>query len=345
LRSSFLFARERQTPLNIFLTVDYPSVRGAWKKGDKSAENVSKVHEKILKSISDFLANHKIPKAWEYVIENPPKGGPGPHLHLLLHLPPDRAAELKPKIERVLRISMGWKAEEIEERKHLRSVAKQAAQIEIDAAKPRDQFTIGKEAKDRTQADPSVRLPFKISDHTSHGDVLTDDEAEKCLAYMCKTIDPDIQITLGGELASIADHASRWDITLQEGGDVRVKRRAGASVNLQEKAREEAGFVAPPIGNLEWMSRRVYLERNIEKIKAGLKLLRQNQIAAEPQSQVEVKPVARAEKIDTSWIDSLWPEFLEARTPKEGENPLSYIYGDREQEFLEFALEKLSELP
>jgi hypothetical protein len=99
--NAFLFAEEKGWPLNTFITINFRSSKG-WQTGNKSAEQISRVRERFLKVISDWCGAQATPHVLIYCIENPPKGGHGPHMHILQHLDPLRWQALRDALYRYL---------------------------------------------------------------------------------------------------------------------------------------------------------------------------------------------------------------------------------------------------
>ena len=264
-RNGFLFAEDKLgTPLNTFLNINFNRHGRHWKKGDRSPEQVPHVRDKILKTLTDWCENHGVDPTWVYSIENPRQGGHGPHIHILMHLPSDRWADLTTSLADCLRKSMRWSQKELEELK---------AKIQAQGS------GIG--------SCDGVWLPFVISPSESHpGHPLTDQERLKRLRYLCKSVDPLAVVEMGGKRQTLEDHAGQAlhpYITLREGGDPRTTKRLGTSRNLGIQERNDRGWVEEV--DFGWLSRKVSRDRQIADGMSRVKSSEQDKVPPPPENQ------------------------------------------------------------
>ena len=257
-KERLLFAEEAlELPLDTFLTFNFSRHHRHWKKGNRSPEQVPYVRDKILKTLEDWCRHHAIDPRWVYALENPPEGGHGPHLHLLMHLPEDRWSDLSAALATCLRKSMGWLQKDLEDLK-----------AKIYAHKG----GIG--------SCDSVWLPFLISaSKDSPGGPLTPQESLTRLRYLCKSVDPHALVEIGGKVQTLEDHAGpAFDpyITLQNCGDPRTKKRLGTSQNLGIQARSARGWVEET--DFGWMSRKVQRDELIANVMSLLKGFEQGKL-------------------------------------------------------------------
>ncbi len=94
LRNAYLFAERRGTPLNTWLAINFRASRH-YPRRARAAETISRVKGCFLKALDDWCRRKDVPLVYVYVLESPPQGGPGPHLHILQHLPRERWRELR----------------------------------------------------------------------------------------------------------------------------------------------------------------------------------------------------------------------------------------------------------
>lgn len=219
-RNAFLVAARRGTPLNTFLTVNFCAWRGPgrWMASAEPASQVSRLRQRLIKALDDWFRRHDLPSAWVAVLENPPQGGRGPGIHILLHLPPSEWLEKRKALHDCLRKVMDWDSREL---------------ATLEAAK-------------RAAAKPQwVRLPFYFSIGSRFGPLSAPDQERK-LAYMLKGCSPDEEVTIAGVTKTLAEHngdlARGEVITLEPQGDPYTKRRVEASRILAKKARATAGW-------------------------------------------------------------------------------------------------------
>ena len=106
--------RHHNALLNTWLTINFKTARG-WVQGRRANQQYREVRKRFLTSLRDWCRgpNACIKPLWVFVDENPPKGGHGPHIHILLHLPPERWAELREKLLHRMRKAGGWTIDDI----------------------------------------------------------------------------------------------------------------------------------------------------------------------------------------------------------------------------------------
>jgi hypothetical protein len=107
-RNAHDFAREGlKKPLNTYLVINFAAARG-WIKGRRSPAEYRRVREKFATSLRNWFARNSLNQLWIYSDENPPEGGRGPHINLLLHLPPQNFHTLRDNLLGCLRFTGGW---------------------------------------------------------------------------------------------------------------------------------------------------------------------------------------------------------------------------------------------
>ena len=223
------------------------------------------------------------------MLENPPGGGEGPHIHILMHIPPEGHEALTAELAGRITAAMGLDREELvrlrEVRKHLRAVGK------------------FKEAK-------KVRLPFHFRRSRSNpGYLLSERERLVRLRYMAKGADPDIVAPELGRRETLLQHArknhcgedvlpDKPHITLRKPGNVRARGRAGSSHFVGKKARREAGWVEDK--SLAWLSR----EGESEKLLVGALALLKAAWSSNKPKPIEVSELDDAIEISKSDLPS-----------------------------------------
>jgi hypothetical protein len=239
-RNGYLYSRDHlKSPLNTFLTINFNRHRRHWEKGKDSHKQVPYVRDKLIKALNDWCDYNEVPRLWIYGIENPSEGGHGPHMHLLLHLPQDRWEKLTASLGEFLSNSMEWSAQD------LKPIQERIAAVNCSL-------------EDRMRRS-ELWLPFHISP-ADRGEwrPLSEREARIKLAYICKSVDPNAIVEIDGRTQTIEAHASSGptcDITLQDCGDPRTKRRIGTSQPLSIGERQKAGWTEDD--NCDWLSRKV----------------------------------------------------------------------------------------
>ena len=211
LRNAYLFAEASGTPLNTWLTINFKASRHYTSRA-RTAEAISRVKGCFLKALDDWCRRNDVPLVQVYVLENLPQGGPGPHLHILQHLPPERWHKLREALHRFLKKTGGWPDEHF---------------APEQTWKPLDVFgeELSLEAPAGGNRDPLRRL-----------------------RYMAKGANPQEVVTLDGERITLAQLSERMgtaakpDIKLEPQGDARVSKRAGSSKSIGKAARKAAGW-------------------------------------------------------------------------------------------------------
>ncbi len=244
-RNGYLFARDHLgQPLNTFLTINFNRNKQHWEKGRSSAAKTSYVRDKLLRALRDWCGYHEVPTLWVYCIENPVKGGHGPHMHLLMHLPPDRWESLTASMHTFLATTMAWTKDDL-----------QKVQDKIDREAP--------SLEERLNCS-ELWLPFYISPATDgEWRPFSEKEARIKLAYICKSIDPDAIVEIDGRTQTIWQHASSG-ITLKECGDPKVRKRIATGEPLSIGSRKAAGWVEDD--DWDWLSRDVQDRRWRERV-------------------------------------------------------------------------------
>ena len=252
MRSAYLFGVSRQTPLNTFITINFREVkgnsRGAWPADYKSATKAGKAaaiaasRDAIVASIRKWCQRQQpaVPFAAVYVLENAPKGGMGPHIHLLLHLPTERYGELRRSLENNIRKTMGWVIPPLKTK--LAELQAERERLLAEHCSVKGLF-----------------LPFFFtSSKDNPGGPLSSPEQAIRLAYMCKTMQGSEVVTISGVTQTIDQHIDGGaEITLEPAGNVRVAKRAGALGLLTQEHRATAGWDDATADDLSWLDRRV----------------------------------------------------------------------------------------
>jgi hypothetical protein len=241
-RNAYLLADEiLQHPLNTFITINFNRHRQHWKVGNRSRDQVPYVRNKLFRAFRDWCHDQHIAFEGVYAIENPPMGGQGPHLHLLMHLPEDRYPELIEAMESFLCTTMRWSRSDIDDEK---------AKIEnwgghVNSSDPKEE----------------AWLPFYISPNPKgKHEPLTPNETLIRLRYICKSVDPSEEIEIDGHVQTLEEHSGFGShITLRAGGDPRTKRRLGATRSLSISMRASHGWQEDH--DLSWLSRDVQMKR------------------------------------------------------------------------------------
>jgi len=248
LSNAFLFAEMRGVPLNTFVTVTFKLSRHSrWKPqpGDVEGDRERRSIKDLLRALNGFSKRYGLRNAWVYVLENPPKGGPGPHVHLLLHLPQASYQGERSRLEMLLGKHTKWTPAEIEATK-LAFAGKSGA-------------LAGHE---------EVILPFHIANHSEpeidEGTVdplapLNPKERITRLRYMAKGVDPNLIVSIGGQRKTIENHAGgnrNQAITIKNQGDPRIAKRVGSSRSLGKTARDKDTSWTERL-DFDWLSRDV----------------------------------------------------------------------------------------
>ncbi|MFC0407449.1 hypothetical protein [Roseomonas elaeocarpi] len=227
LRNSFLFAQKLGKPLNTFVTVDLVGAKG-WSTDLPSRDQAGKIAESFRKAIKDWCARHGLTPAFIYVLENPPSGGPGIHMHLLMHLPEGPEwLSLRNSLERCLQMAGGW------------SFSTSSSAPVAGAALPK-----------------SRRTPLELG-----GSPLSVADQLIKLRYLSKGISPREVVVVDGvrkTLNQLAGDSIDPHVTLRPQGDVFTTKRAGGTSSLGKTSRRKAGWVEQ--NDLLWLSRK--LERD-----------------------------------------------------------------------------------
>ncbi len=201
--------------MNTWLTINFRASRH-YPPGARTAEAISRARERFLEALKNWCRRQGIPFVQVYVLENPPQGGHGLHLHILQHLPAERWHELREALHGCLRSAGGWPDE------HFAPDQKW---------KPLDVF--GEEL--------GLGLPIDMAL-----------DPLKRLRYMAKGANPQEVVTLDGEritleqLSERMGMGGRFGINLKPQGDARVSKRAGSSRAIGKAARKAARWTEDP---------------------------------------------------------------------------------------------------
>lgn len=245
IRNAYLFAELAGTPLNTFITIDFRGSR-RWRQGDRSAGQIAAVKEQLRKAQDDWCRNQGFPLACIFVLENPPQGGHGPHIHILQHLPAERWRELRASLFRCLVEAGGW---------------------------PDTSFAPGTDWKPVhiVEEELTLKRPLDVSIDPNLNPLTK-------LRYMAKGINPQEVVLVGGERATLAqlsertstvtDHGPTRGITLKPQGDVRVTKRAGSSRAIGKTTRKLAGWIEDD--DLLWLCRPIELKRREAEVRKML---------------------------------------------------------------------------
>lgn len=234
--NAYEFARDHlRKPLNTYLVINFATARG-WVHGRRTKLQYRQVRDRFLKALRDwcFRPGIAIEPLWVYVDENPPEGGRGPHLNLLLHLPPERWEELRAKLLRCMRVAGGWGEKDFQ----------------------------------------TDWKPVHIEPAPGQGPLTQSgaQDGRRKLRYICKGASPGEIVELEGRreiLSRLRGSRAPFDVRLEPQGKVASKKRAGSSGTLSRAVRSKAGW--PERTDLEWMSAAIELEKQKSRVLAGLK--------------------------------------------------------------------------
>ncbi|WP_207191533.1 hypothetical protein [Paracraurococcus ruber] len=256
LRNAFLFAEKQGWPLNTWIAVNFRGSHG-WVQGDRGAGQVRRARNRFIKAIRDWCQRNSIPHAFVYVVENPPQGGRGPHMHILQHLPQDNWLALRDSLYLQLRSTGAWADHEF-------GFSKQQALQGGERERP---------AKWR----PLFMHAEPLGNHVPWD---WQREALKRLRYMAKGANPQEVVLVNGERLTLGQLGERYlgfhtkrtlddngivretvvlrpGVNLAPQGDPRIKKRVGSSRELGQAARREFGW--NEVHDLRWLCRMLYI--------------------------------------------------------------------------------------
>jgi len=192
-------ARMGKTP-NTYIVVTFPAFRN-WVAGSGSAEQHRKFREQTIKSVYDWHMRKSLEQVCIHVDENPSKGGPGPHINILLHLPVADWHELRGSLFVCLRKTAGVSTVDCPDGNRTSAKRKAIHALPHDTQHPMDY-----------------------------------DNALRVLQYILKGADPGIQVLNHNRmLVSLSEIPN---IRLEPQGDVRSQRRVGVSETISQEARK-----------------------------------------------------------------------------------------------------------
>jgi hypothetical protein len=224
--------------LNTYIVIAFSEAKD-WVKGRRSDKEHRAVRERFLKAIRDWHQRNGLEFINVSSDENPPSGGTGPHINILLHLPEDRYADLRPKLFKFLQGVGGWD--------------------DINCPdKPRNRFK-----RRGLVIKPLLgRRPMNRAD------------SQHTVAYILKGIHPHEPVVHEGRRMTISEmpysdikHYLTLADALAPQGNVRSVRRTGSSVGIRRSARKAAGWSETK--DLRFMSepyRRQVLDREFQEI-------------------------------------------------------------------------------
>jgi hypothetical protein len=201
IRNAYLFAEEARTPLNTFVSINFVGSRG-WPAGARAPEQIGRIKERFRKAVEGWCRRQGIPLVNVYALENPAQGGRGPHIHILLHLPPGRWHELREALNGFLARTGGWREPACPEFKP----------FDIDEA-------------ERGSTDALRGLRYMVKGVAPQEVVTVGGE----------------RITLA-QLSERTGTAAKPGVNLEPQGDTRVAKRAGSGRAVGKAARKAAGW-------------------------------------------------------------------------------------------------------
>ena len=262
IRNAYLFAEAQGLPLNTFITINFREIQdeSIWPADferlseQRKTEATQRAREKTVQSIRDWCDRQlpPVPFATVYALENNPKGGMGPHIHILMHLPVDRYAASLRSLENNIRKMMGWTTPELK---------KQLARLQAE----RQRLIASHKSASR------VFMPYYTSvSEKSPGGPLSSEEQVVKLAYMAKGMQDTEVVTINGITRTLADHVTRGSqITLEPTGNVRASKRAGSLGLLAPSCREQQNWDESCADDMTWLDRKATLaakERNVKNL-------------------------------------------------------------------------------
>jgi hypothetical protein len=272
LRNAALFAEAKGYVLNTFFTLNLKFIKprphtnptsakttqSGWRAGDRSPEQINRFRNGLLRTLKDWCDRQGIPNAHVYALENTPRGGMGPHIHIQLHLPenserfpnqyPERLNDLKSLLTKFIGYSTPALKQEISELQR----------------------------KKASSANPtSMWLPFYISPSKQGANQpLNASEQLTKLRYIVGGVDPAALVNVGGVERFLDKHNRHgMDITLKDPGNPRVSKRAGVSRPIDRAARAEAHWDDSAGANMDWLSRRQAQLEQRQRVVSALERL------------------------------------------------------------------------
>lgn len=199
--------------LNTFIVIAFSEAKD-WVKGRRTDAEHRAVRRRFLKALADWHRRNGLELIAVSSDENPPSGGPGPHINILLHLPVDRYAELRTKLFKFLQSVGGW-----------------------DDSNCPD-----------APANPHQRRGLLIK--PALGRLPMDRRnSENTVAYILKGIHPHEPVTYEGRRMTVSElpvspiyHYRTLADELSPQGNVRSERRTGISAGISRSARKAAGW-------------------------------------------------------------------------------------------------------
>lgn len=154
-------------------------------------DDLVQVSKKLRHAIADCLRRHGVPYIAVGMHENDRRGGYGLHIHILLYLPENRFSELVKALTECLA-------------KRSKKYLKELAQKNNVSCKERSNSY---EIYQKLLVCCPASLPFNFSVTTP----MKKNDSEQRLAYLCKSIDPNYEITFRGKAMPISE--MDWRIT------------------------------------------------------------------------------------------------------------------------------------
>ena len=250
-----LFAIQEGTRLNTFVTVVFDKLQGpnGWQRGAPPQQQVSRLRKRVLQAIGYWCASRDIPFVHITCMEN--KRGPGPHMHMLLHLtedaaPAERREDGEPQVHDVT-----WHKYYADLQRYMDSFTGWS-RAALDAERAR------MEARD--DDDERTWLAAHVTpNHLPDAGEYRDSALNK-LRYMSKGMPPHTIIQYEGKRVTahqLAQHHGQNEppVTLERSASAYTRTMVRASECLTIKARKAKGWTETD--DLTWISRKIGIDR------------------------------------------------------------------------------------